>query len=152
MLVRTQNRDSIKQSNQITPERGTTLSEMWANFARVGMQMVIGIFIFVFAAIDGVLWARHLTPHPDRSVLSIVGIAMGFSAAIDLAYMLFTAGPDEAVDPLIVGIAATVLIFLGETQWNVASGRYILGHALTMVLLVSAIGLLLYVRKKYLNS
>jgi hypothetical protein len=27
MLVRTQNRDSIKQSNKITPERGTTLSE-----------------------------------------------------------------------------------------------------------------------------
>jgi hypothetical protein len=46
------------------------------------------------------------------------------SAALDLAYMLFTEGPDEAVQPLIVGIAAAVLISVSEFKHLVAKEEF----------------------------
>jgi hypothetical protein len=36
------------------------------------------------------------------------------STAIELGYMLFTSGPDEAVEPLILGIAGAALLVLSE--------------------------------------
>ena len=50
------------------------------------------------------------------SILFLVGQALAVSAAIELSYMLFTPGPDEAVDPLILGITSAALIVLSENN------------------------------------
>jgi len=44
------------------------------------------------------------------ATLEVVAWALGYSAAVELAYMLFTEGPDEAVDPVIMGSAAAALL------------------------------------------
>ena len=53
--------------------------------------------------------------------LVIVGNALLYSAAFELAYMLFTPGPDEAVEPLILGTAASILLKISETHSGKAS-------------------------------
>jgi hypothetical protein len=78
------------------------------------------------------------------------------SAALDLAYMLFTEGPDEAVQPLIVGIAAAVLISVSEFKHLVAKEEFDLYHlfwlAAGILLLIAAIAALFYIREKYIES
>jgi RsiW-degrading membrane proteinase PrsW (M82 family) len=49
-----------------------------------------------------------------RPTLDIVGLALGYSSALELAYALFTHGPDEAVEPLIMGLAAALLVVVSE--------------------------------------
>ena len=39
-----------------------------------------------------------------------MAIALEYSAGIELAYTLFTEGPDEAVEPVIMGLAAAMLL------------------------------------------
>ena len=41
--------------------------------------------------------------------LEIVSHGLAYAAGVELAYMLFTPGPDEAVEPLILGLAAAIL-------------------------------------------
>jgi hypothetical protein len=47
---------------------------------------------------------------PEENPLEIVGKGLMVSAAIELAYMLFTDGPDEALNPLILGLSSAALI------------------------------------------
>ncbi|MGE3911063.1 MAG: hypothetical protein AB7K36_17020 [Chloroflexota bacterium] len=46
----------------------------------------------------------------ERALLDIVGMGLILSTVFEISYMLFTPGPDEAIDPMITGIAA-VLVF-----------------------------------------
>jgi hypothetical protein len=48
----------------------------------------------------------------EISILTIVGVALAISTAFELAYTLFTAGPDEAVNPVITGVAAGILLLI----------------------------------------
>lgn len=41
-----------------------------------------------------------------------IGIGLAAAAALELAYTLFTDGPDEALDPLMLGLASTLLLKL----------------------------------------
>ena len=80
----------------------------------------------------------------DTPTLAIVGEALMFSAGVELAYMLFTPGPDEAVQPLILGLAAAGLL--------VASDAMDLRAALIVAILTLAIGFLFFVRQKFVES
>ena len=48
--------------------------------------------------------------------LDIVGFALAYTTAIELAYALFTHDLDEAVTPLITGLAATLLIIISNLK------------------------------------
>lgn len=48
--------------------------------------------------------------------LVYVAAALAISCGIQLAYMLITDGPDEAVDPLMLGIASTILLILSDSN------------------------------------
>lgn len=50
--------------------------------------------------------------------LDIVGLALAYATAIELAYALFTDDLDEAITPLITGIAATILIIISRPNFN----------------------------------
>lgn len=48
------------------------------------------------------------------STLDLVARALAYSAGVDLAYMLFTPGPDEAIEPLILGLASAILFSISN--------------------------------------
>ncbi|MDX6022860.1 hypothetical protein SIL08_21510 [Scandinavium sp. V105_16] len=52
----------------------------------------------------------------EIKTLVYVASALAISCGIQLAYMLITDGPDEAVDPLMLGIASTILLILSDSN------------------------------------
>ncbi|WP_165190108.1 hypothetical protein [Caulobacter soli] len=78
----------------------------------------------------------------ETSPLKIVGEALAFSAAIELAYMLFTPKPDEAVQPLILGVAAAALIAASQETVDIRG-------AATVAVLSLVIGLLFLIRQYF---
>ncbi len=118
---------------------------------KTGLQMLIGVSIVALLAAKLGLhaWVPPYVPElwdwlQKTPSLEIVGAALAISAAIELAYMLFTPGPDEAVEPLITGISATVLIVISrEDQWHYE------GIALIVALTASA-GFLFWVREQFI--
>lgn len=81
------------------------------------------------------------------SVFRIVGNGLAYSAGIELSYMLFTKGPDEAVDPLILGFASAILIIISDNNLQPS-------YALALVVFVFsfAIYLLFYIRNYLLDQ
>lgn len=55
------------------------------------------------------------------NTLVYVSYALALSCGIQLAYMLVTHGPDEAVEPVMLGIASAILLILSDTKayWDV---------------------------------
>lgn len=53
--------------------------------------------------------------------LSYVANALAISCGLQLAYMLVTEGPDEAIEPIMLGIASVILLILSTVEpskWN----------------------------------
>lgn len=90
-----------------------------ANKIKIFLQMLVGVIltvvIIVYIAIYVIeFFIPHKSQNPltDVSILTIVGVALAISTAFELAYTLFTDGPDEAVNPVITGIAAGILLLI----------------------------------------
>jgi len=76
-------------------------------------------------------------------VLNLTGDALAAAAAVELVYTLFTKGPDEALDPLMLGLSAAALLSLGSvTGFKVSDG-------VTLILYSAALAIL-FIIKKYL--
>jgi len=77
------------------------------------IQMAIGC-----AVIAVFVWQYFNHGHKQfvliLSALRLVGYGLAVSAAVELAYTFFTRGPDEALDPLILGVSSFTLIALSE--------------------------------------
>lgn len=91
-----------------------------AETIKIGLQMFIGVllvfflgtkFIFHFFNIgyDWSKWLGYLEYIHSLKTLIIVSSALAYSAGIELAYMLFTPGPDEAIAPLVTSAAAGLM-------------------------------------------
>lgn len=118
------------------------------------LQYGVGVYIFFFVTLKA--WVFIGFPIPDvariqivsyvlsQSILALVSQSMMVSAAIELAYMLFTPGPDEAVDPLILGIAGTALLVMSDK--NAAASDSMLFDAIAVLLFAMALALLFYLR------
>jgi hypothetical protein len=79
--------------------------------------MAIGVVtacIALYVAADQVLSAHG--HDPTRQVFLVVGGGLATAAAIELAYTLFTAGPDEALDPVMLGLSAALILQLGKAK------------------------------------
>jgi len=82
----------------------------------------------------------------DRPTLEVVAAALAYSSALELAYALFTRGPDEAVEPLIMGLAAAILaVVSGIAKVDV-------GNALGVALLVLALAGLFTIKQVFLHE
>ncbi len=124
---------------------------------KTAVQALIGLGIFILVILKLLTYldftlrwlstpmTSFLLAHP---ILETVGHALAFSAAVDLAYMLFTPGPDEAVEPVLLGIAATILIILSSSEML----NHVLETGLGVLFLASAIVLLFYARERFLKS
>ena len=146
--------------SDIYPGQKPAIITKWAKRIKYLLQALIGFFIVMMVLVSVTLTIFDPVNHGSIQILAWVGKALLFAAAIDLAFMLFTPGPDEALQPVIIGIAATVLILVSdfkEAIGEMADHKSILNSHLiwpvvSVFILVCAITLLFYVRQRYGGS
>jgi len=138
------------------------LLKPFAEPIKIVLQMLIGAGIVGVLAIKLVsmgldqflptcviMWLKEdgfLDIIAQNSILEIVSSGLALSAGVELAYMLFTPGPDEAVEPLILGLASTVFL--------VASGQGIeswQGMSSVLILILSIV-ILFWVRDRFVSG
>jgi hypothetical protein len=115
----------------------------WAYEIKSAAQMIVGMI-----TVGGVMYsfAHHIavkghlgsTEDVTSELLGGIGLGLAAAAVIDLAYTLFTPGPDEALDPLMLGLAASMLVLVGGLDRNNLSldravGLLALGLLLTVL-------------------
>jgi hypothetical protein len=101
--------------------------------------MVIGVAAVCIIGWHFIAGPTGTSEEVTRQLLDGIGVALAAAAVIELAYTLFTEGPDEALDPLMLGIAATLIIQLGkypEPQGADAADLLLLGTLLAVLFLV----------------
>jgi hypothetical protein len=107
-----------------------------AYYLKALIQMGIGVWVVVTAStrvIEGVA--------TDSSLFEIVGHGLAFAAVVELGYTLFTPGADETLDPLMLAIAALLLIRIGQI------GKLDWRDAISVLLYVICLAALFAVRK-----
>lgn len=136
MTLRTKIEENIKD--------GPTLYahvERRAEGIKAVLQIAIGlVFVLILVIQLSIHWDETVDKAASRAFV-IIGAALAFSAVVELAYTFFTDGPDEALNPLILGISSFALIRLstGNLQVNAI--------ALPVLLLALAIVALLIARR-----
>jgi hypothetical protein len=130
---------------------------------KILVQFLLGVMIFCLLVlrilhlagvfknspiqIGGFAFSKEISQFAfETKVLDIVGRALALSAGVELGYMLFTPGPDEAVQPVIVGLAATILLLISgisDITWQSGLG---------ILLLVVTLAVLFAVNKKYVDK
>jgi hypothetical protein len=79
---------------------------------------------------------------PAKDILFLIASGLAAAAVIELAYTLFTDGPDEALDPLLLGLSATILFqfaSLDSFQVGQSVGLLLSSFALFVLFLVRAL-------------
>jgi hypothetical protein len=131
----------------------TTSTSKWekvvekADDFRKLLQLLVAIGIVILLVLKLLhhmkvgLFGGILDPLLEQKTLEIVGECLAFSAAIDLAYMLLTPGPDEAIEPLILGLASAILFSISkidkaDTTLALEIGLYVLILALLFIMKV----------------
>ncbi|HCU2188978.1 TPA: hypothetical protein OUI54_000801 [Klebsiella variicola] len=76
--------------------------------------------------------------------LVFIANALALSCGFQLAYMLVTKGPDEAVEPIMLGIASAILLILSDSSPS-AWGQ---GKSLAIFLLIISIPILYWSSRK----
>lgn len=77
--------------------------------------------------------------HIRGEVFDTIGLALAAAAAIKLAYTLFTHRPDEALDPLMLGLSAALVLQLSKAenfQWSEALAALLYILALVALFMV----------------
>lgn len=99
----------------------------YAAILKASLQMLVGVI-----AVSVVGWQALFFSDVDLTTLILNGISIGLAAAaaLELAYTLFTPGPDEALDPLMLALSATLLLKLTQLASPVS-----MGEALALLLL-----------------
>lgn len=88
-------------------------------------------------------WGPRFTSVDDS--LGLIGRALAAATVVELAYTLFTDGPDEVLDPLMLGISSFLIIELGQTHLTWGTGLGLLLTAITL-------GLLFAVRQRFIED
>lgn len=122
---------------------------VWVRIVKNILQYLIGLGIFILVTFElGVeVFASDyqgvgfLKTYIDQPILKMVSIALAAATAVELAYMLFTPGPDEAVQPVMMGVASAVLFLLSKDNLD---GLKLIGIAL----LICTIPLLFWLNYK----
>ena len=107
------------------------------------LQILTGIAFAAFLAYQIVTDLNKISLQDSVDyALKTVGAALAVSAVIELVYTFFTDGPDEALDPLILGISSFTLIKLSPNGVNLKTA-----DVLPVSLLALAIFILFFARR-----
>jgi len=82
-----------------------------AIFILIGLEVIIKLGLLEYAIFSQ---GSYIRIYLEMPVLEMVSIALGAATAVELAYMLFTPGPDEALQPVLMGVAAFILHRLSD--------------------------------------
>ena len=87
-----------------------------AQGVKVILQMIVGIAgsAIVIAAVLYDIHDGRTATHVEKHALVIIAASLAVAASLELAYTLFTPGPDEAIDPLMLGISAVFLFLVSS--------------------------------------
>jgi hypothetical protein len=128
----------------------------FAHRVKVIVQMCIGIAAVIWAvwltvaAAPGDTCIQHTNSPkicygfpPATVILNLAGSALAVATVVEPAYTLFTPGPDEVLDPLALGLSATILLLVaGMTELKLET-------AAAALVLVIALAALFAIRKRY---
>jgi hypothetical protein len=114
-------------------------------------QMLIGagiatlLAIKAFGEVTGTFPPFWIFAHLDHiPTLKLVASGLAYAAGLELAFMLFTDGPDEAIHPLILGLASAAILEISHDKLNVGSVVAVVAFALT-------IGFLLWLGERFIK-
>ncbi|TMP46840.1 hypothetical protein CWB79_01055 [Pseudoalteromonas sp. S1649] len=113
---------------------------------KIYLQFFIGFILITILTIKGLCEAFEtlglLSTFEDNSIVNkVLGIdtfsyianALAISAGIELGHMLFTNGPDEAIEPLMLGVTSAAFYTLSANS----GGSWVLGiYALSILVLM----------------
>lgn len=101
----------------------------WVKWIKVKIQFIIGFVLIVMLSLKGcfevidtfidlpISW--HFYNHMlNINTFAYIGKALAISAGLDLGYMLFTKGPDEALEPLLLAITSAAFFTLSDHPDN----------------------------------
>ena len=119
-----------------------------AQATKVFLQMGVGVVgsVVVLVAVLRDTLNGYTALHASKHALLIISVSLAVAASLELAYTLFTPGPDEAVDPLILGISAVFLYLasgLDSLSWT---------GGLSVVLFAVTLGILFAVRQRFIDG
>jgi hypothetical protein len=123
-----------------------------AYVAKVFLQMLIGLGAVIslcwvlFASVGGHYHGQDLYTQAAHMSILVITAGLAAAAAVELAYTLFTPGPDEALDPLMLGLSAGILLLV--TRDHIRVGWQYLG----IIVGVIALGGLFQIRRRFLDS
>lgn len=128
----------------------------WAESVKITIQMCIGIILgiaLLLQVIAYIIGLFSVNPFSNFFIsynpLDIIAFGLFFSTGVDLAYMLFTPGPDEAIDPVMTGLAAAILLGIGRVDYK----KLQLQHGIILFLAVAALAGLFATKKHlYIHS
>ncbi|SRR6266436_1068161 len=148
----TSNSDGLQDAQQTAPDPSITEStdehsrlydifRPSAQNIKIILQMLVGVILTVLVILKIINYVGHPIPIIllTTQTLGIVGVALIFSTVFELAYTLFTPGPDEAVDPLITGLAAVILLVISnitQITFDIAGGVALLVLALVVLFIL----------------
>ena len=120
-----------------------------AKLLKAVVQMLIGVL--AVTRLGSYMWHGHAWWGPrftraDDS-LALIGRALAAATVVELAYTLFTDGPDEVLDPLMLGISAFLIIELGKPGTRIAWGT-----GLGLLLTAITLGLLFAIRQRFIED
>ena len=114
----------------------------------VGIGAVIDIVWHVQQSVSNHKGGAPFAPPIAASVL-VIASALAVAAAIELAYTLFTPGPDEVLEPLMLGLTSGIFFLITEN----ANDKLSVAEQFTAVLLgVIALGILFIIRRRFLQK
>ncbi|HFD6909147.1 TPA: hypothetical protein ACF3H3_000040 [Escherichia coli] len=144
-----------------TPEDETkTETEKSADRIQFFCQRLIFIGLTGFLLFKGTVeladtfWPIDISSQPffahirQIKTLSYVAKALAVSCGFQLAFMLITKGPDEAVEPIMLGIASVILLMLSVIDPD----KWTVHNSISVVLLIICIAGLFFLSKKLKNN
>ena len=117
-----------------------------AQWVKALVQMAIGIGTVITIAIL-VCFPAFRAVGIAALALRVVAGGLAFAAVVELTYTLFTHGPDEALDPLVLGLSSFILLKISDPGTDLT-----LSNAGTIALLVLALGLLFVMRDRFVEK
>jgi hypothetical protein len=117
-----------------------------AQWIKAVVQMIIGVATVIAVAI--LVWFPNLrTGGIAELALRTVASGLALAAVVELTYTLFTEGPDEALDPLILGLSSFILLKISDPKTGLS-----ISNAGTFALLVLALAALFVLREQFIEK
>src|SRR3712207_34256 len=95
--------------------RAYAWSPALAHEAKSVVQMIIGVVTLVGGLLSCITGSGGFGTSREATMVLLGGVGVGLAAAAvgELAYTVVTPGPDEALNPVMLGLAAAILLLIG---------------------------------------